>query len=313
MRVLLLFAALLALGGCGSAPRQAETNEAAVPYGTRQAVPVTPSRGGYYKNDGPGSIVPDIDRIEDAEPRGDPLHRFANNPYTVFGRSYTPMRAFGYFRQQGLASWYGRMFHGQKTSSGEIYDMYGMTAAHPTLPIPSYAKVTNLRNKRSVVVRVNDRGPFHAGRIIDLSFTAAAKLGYIGSGSTQVEVELIQPQDFPRYARSAPTPPVAAPVASLPAASAPGSLISSAQAAESPSEAGAVYVQLGSFGLRENAESLRSRVAGELAWLKDFVDVLQGDGTFRVQVGPYRNRADAASAAARIREFLQVAPLLVGR
>ena len=125
--------------------------------------------------------------LPDAEPRQDPLHRFANNPYTALGRAYTPMRSLSPFKERGLASWYGRMFHGQKTSSGEIYDMYGMTAAHPVLPIPSYAKVTNLRNNRSVVVRINDRGPFHTGRIIDLSFTAAAKLGYIDTGSTSVE------------------------------------------------------------------------------------------------------------------------------
>ena len=322
LRLAGVVAALHAVGGCGSAPRQADAGDSAVSYGTRQAVPASPSRGGYYKDDGPGSFVPDLDAIEDAEPRGEPLHRFANNAYTVFGRSYAPMRSIGYFTQQGLASWYGRMFHGQKTSSGEIYDMYGMTAAHPTLPIPSYARVTNLRNKRSVVVRINDRGPFHAGRIIDLSFTAAAKLGYIGSGSAQVEVELIQPQDFPRYARGAPKPAAAAPVASLPAtlpaspgttASAPVSLISSAQAAESPSEAAAVYLQLGSFGSRENAEGLRSRVAGELAWLKDFVEVHPREGAFRVQVGPYRNRADAAIAAGRIRESLQITPLFVAR
>ena len=106
-------------------------------------------------------------------PRAEPLHRYANRPYTVFGKGYRRLLRVQPFRQRGLASWYGKRFHGQKTSSGEPYDMYKMTAAHPTLPIPSYARVTNLANGRSVVVRVNDRGPFHAGRVIDLSYVAA--------------------------------------------------------------------------------------------------------------------------------------------
>jgi rare lipoprotein A len=193
LRLAGVVAALHAVGGCGSAPRQADAGDSAVSYGTRQAVPASPSRGGYYKDDGPGSFVPDLDAIEDAEPRGEPLHRFANNAYTVFGRSYAPMRSIGYFTQQGLASWYGRMFHGQKTSSGEIYDMYKMTAAHPTLPIPSYVRVTRVANGKSVVVRVNDRGPFHSSRVIDLSYAAAYKLGYIQAGSAEVTLEAIVP------------------------------------------------------------------------------------------------------------------------
>ena len=126
-------------------------------------------------------------------PRIEPLHRYANRPYRVFGKDYRPLASLQPFRQRGMASWYGKRFHGKPTSSGEKYDMYKMTAAHPTLPIPSYARVTNLANGRSVVVRVNDRGPFHAGRVIDLSYVAAHRLGYIGAGSAQVEVEAIVP------------------------------------------------------------------------------------------------------------------------
>jgi rare lipoprotein A len=311
MRRLTCVAALTLLSACGSAPSQREGGDEYA-HATQQAVPASPTRGGgYYKNDGPGDNPPDIDKIDNAEPRLDPLHRFANNTYAVFGRSYTPMRAIAPFKQRGLASWYGRMFHGRKTSSGEIYDMYGMTAAHPTLPIPSYAKVTNLRNNRSVVVRINDRGPFHVGRIIDLSFTAAAKLGYIGSGSTQVEVELIQPTDFPLYVRRTPAPEIAAAPPAR-AAVQPLSVISSAQAA-GVAEAGTVYVQIGSFSAQQNAESLRSRVARELDWLKDFVEVLPLEGAFRVQIGPYRNRSEAALAAERIREALNVTPMLMSR
>ena len=153
-----------------------------------------PKKGGYYKDDGPHASPPtNLASIPDARPRAEPLHKFANRPYEVFGKRYVPMASVQPFRQRGIASWYGKRFHGQKTSSGEIYDMYAMSAAHPTLPIPSYAKVTNVRNGRQVVVRVNDRGPFHSNRIIDLSYAAAYRIGIIESGSGEVEVESVLP------------------------------------------------------------------------------------------------------------------------
>ena len=151
----------------------------------------TPQKGGYYKDDGPGEKPPA--QVADAVPRAEPLHKFANRPYRAMGREYVPMTSLQPFRQRGVASWYGKRYHGQKTSSGELYDMYAMSAAHPTLPIPSYARVTNLANGKSVVVRINDRGPFLHGRVIDLSYAAAHKLGYIGAGQAQVEVESIIP------------------------------------------------------------------------------------------------------------------------
>jgi rare lipoprotein A len=169
-RAALVAAALLA--GCGSAP----------------------NKGGYYKDDGPGANPPsNLASIPDPTPKSEPLHRFANRPYEVFGRKYVPFTKVQPYQQRGMASWYGKRFHGQKTASGEPYDMYAMTAAHPILPIPSYARVTNLRNGRQVVVRINDRGPFHSGRVIDLSYAAANRLGLIGSGSGEVEVDAIVP------------------------------------------------------------------------------------------------------------------------
>jgi len=297
----------LLLVACGTTPRQPEATPGV--YGTHGAA----KDGGYYKDDGPGENPPDIDAIEDAEPRLDPLNRFANNPYSVEGRLYTPMRSIRPFTQRGLASWYGRRFNGQRTSSGETYDMYGMTAAHPTLPIPSYAKVTNLQNGRSVVVRVNDRGPFLSNRVIDLSYTAAAKLGYVGSGSATVELELIQPQDMQQYAHRGPRAVLAAQAPAGPRRPA-FSLISSAQAAEpAASDAGEIYLQLGAFSSRKNAEGLRARAARELSWLKDFIVVLEREGAYRVQAGPYRNRGDAADHAKRIREALQLDPIFVPR
>jgi rare lipoprotein A len=157
--------------------------------------PPSSGRGGYYyKDDGPGDKPPpNLDQLADAVPRVEPLHRYANRPYHRFGKDYVPITTLAPFRQVGVASWYGRRYHGQPTSSGEPYDMYAMTAAHPTLPIPSYARVTSQANGRSVVVRINDRGPFLHDRIIDLSYVAALKLGFVQAGSARVVVEAIVP------------------------------------------------------------------------------------------------------------------------
>lgn len=168
--------------------------------------------GGYYKDDGPGDRIPaNIEAIPNAVPRLE-SHRPANaRPYVVLGKRYVPISAERAFRQVGTASWYGRKFHGKKTANGETYDMYAMTAAHPTLPLPSYARVTHARSGKSIIVRINDRGPFHSSRIIDLSYVAAAKLGLIGPGSGQVIVEAITNSDirnntFQRNNDTAPAP-----------------------------------------------------------------------------------------------------------
>ncbi|CAA0108702.1 Endolytic peptidoglycan transglycosylase RlpA [BD1-7 clade bacterium] len=135
--------------------------------------------------------------IKDATPRAEERKRAGNySPYTVFGKTYRVMDDSRDFKQSGKASWYGLKFHGHKTSNGEIYSIYEMTAAHKTLPIPSYVQVTNLANNRSCIVRVNDRGPFHDGRIIDLSYAAATKLGYAGMGTTDVKIEVIDPDEW---------------------------------------------------------------------------------------------------------------------
>ncbi|WP_376843489.1 septal ring lytic transglycosylase RlpA family protein, partial [Bordetella pertussis] len=154
-------------------------------------------RGGYYKDDGPDANPPsNLDNVPDATPRLEPLASGPNRPYVVFGKRYVPDTSERPFRQQGLASWYGKKFHGNSTSNGESYDMYAMTAAHPTMPIPSYARVTSKINGRTVIVRVNDRGPFHSDRIMDLSYVAAHKLGIIGPGSGPVTVERILPAEI---------------------------------------------------------------------------------------------------------------------
>jgi rare lipoprotein A len=168
------------LAGCASAP----------PGGT----PAATRPGGYYLDDGPGSNPPpNLDAVPDAVPHKEVLNKFANKPYSAFGKVYMPDTSNAPYKARGVASWYGRRYHNQKTSSGEIYDMYGMTGAHPTLPIPSYARITNLANHKSVVVRINDRGPFRSDRLIDLSYTAAWKLGLVKNGSGEVEVERVFP------------------------------------------------------------------------------------------------------------------------
>lgn len=159
----------------------------------------TSKRGGYYKDDGPGTDIPaDILSTPDAVPRIEPYARANMRPYRIMGKTYVPLAGNTPYRATGIASWYGKKFHGQKTANGETYNMYAMTAAHPTLPLPSYARVTRPDTGASVVVRINDRGPFHSGRVIDLSYTAAAKLGLIGRGSGKVVVEAITHTDIAR-------------------------------------------------------------------------------------------------------------------
>ena len=152
----------------------------------------SPQRGGYYQNDGPPDRAPsDVASTPDAVPKVEPFLARANRPYVALGRSYTPLTTDVAFRERGLASWYGKQFHGNRTASGEIYDMFAMTAAHPTLPLPSYVRVTGVRSRQSIIVRVNDRGPFKLDRVIDLSYAAASRLGFVAAGTGQVEIERI--------------------------------------------------------------------------------------------------------------------------
>jgi rare lipoprotein A len=299
------FATFLA-AGCATAPQPTPRVEREAKAPPAAPVPAPPRRGGgYYLDDGPGeSPPPDLERIPDAQPKPEPLHRFANNPYVVFGREYVPERAVKSFRQRGVASWYGRRFHGSPTSSGEPYDMYAMTAAHPTLPIPSYARVTHVASGRSVVVRINDRGPFLAGRVIDLSYTAAAKLGYVEQGSAIVDVDAIVPGETSVVARAPPQGPERAPEPR------PG-----ADAIEVPAavEPGGIYLQLAAFSGAENAESFRARLALELAALDRAIEVYRKDGLYRLHVGPYRTRAEASAVAEQIRGALDLKPQVVIR
>jgi rare lipoprotein A len=311
-RAIALCAVASLVASCASAPRPpAVDRETKAPPSS----PAPPPRrgGGYYLDDGPGDgPAPDLERIADAQPRAEPLARFANNPYVVFGKEYVPERSVRTFRQRGLASWYGRKFHGQRTSSGEPYDMYAMTAAHPTLPIPSYARVTSVATGRSVVVRVNDRGPFWPGRVIDLSYAAAWKLGYVEQGSTMVEVDAIVPGTDVQVAAAPVAPPAPAAAAAQAGPAAPAEPAAPMDVAVT-TEPGGLYVQLAAFSARENAESFRARAALELASLDRPIEIYRKDGLFRLHVGPYRSRAEASAAAERLKDTLDVKPHVVVR
>ena len=297
---LLALGALVALlSGCGTLRTPAPDAQT----GT------APRPGAYYKDDGPGDNPPaNLDAIPDAEPKIEPLHRFANSPYNVLGQDYAPMRKLQAYHERGTGSWYGRKFHGQRTSSGEPYDMYAVTAAHPVLPIPSYARVTNVANGRSVVVRINDRGPFRPGRIIDLSYTAAWKLGYASNGSTQVEVDAVTPEQIALLASRRPPDPT--PPVTLAAADARPV----AQAAiPVAAEANGVYLQLGAFSARQNAESFLARISGQLPWLDKAIEIFQRDGLFRLHLGPFRDRTEAGGIADRISDALDLKAVFVIR
>ena len=301
-------ACMLTLGACSSSPPRSAFDQ-----GSQASGRSAPKSGGYYKDDGPGENPPDLDRIADARPRPERLHRFANNPYQVFGRDYVPMRASGGFTQRGMASWYGRRYHGEKTSNGETYDMYAMTAAHPTLPLPSYARVTNPANGRSVVVRVNDRGPFLSDRVIDLSYVAAYKLGYVQAGSTLVDVVSITPGGE-TLATSSPAPPPQQ-MTPPPQMQPPQQVTPPIVAAPLPSSADAsgIYLQLGAFSMRDNAESFRAKVYKDLDWLTESMRVDAQGGLFRLQLGPYRSQEEARRMAERFRTQLNLQPVLLVR
>ena len=357
--VLLAAVAVLA-AGCGSAPTRpadggATASAASPPRRNLPALPPAGSgRGGYYQDDGPGDNPPDnLWDIPDADPRIEPYANRGNKPYVVFGKTYTPQLDEQPAKQRGRGSWYGKKFHGQRTSSGEPYDMYKMTAAHPTFPIPSYARVTNLSNGRSVVVRVNDRGPFHSDRIIDLSYTAALKLGYIGHGSAELEVQRILPEEIRQMelARNngaalvtasftpQPSSPAMAAAGMAPAAmsapaavetgavpmplttvSAPPELLAAPVSAAAPvataasaAPAGGYYLQLGAYSQAANAQAARAQHAQRWSGRLQQVDVVESNRMFRLYGGPFNSRADAEATARQMQTGGASLPIIVQR
>ena len=287
------------LAACASKPppRPVARDDARPPRDASRDVPPPPQvREGaapWAERDGGPPIPPDVSRVPEPVPRAEPPARYGNkSPYTVLGRTYQVLPSSRGYVERGLASWYGTKFHGRLTSSREPYDMYAMTAAHKTLPLPTYARVTNLENGRSIVVRVNDRGPFYDGRIIDLSYSAAIKLGIQVRGTGRVEVRAIDPSD-PDASRESLAAIVQPPRAAPPAAPAarPGTVAARGES---------VLFQVGAFADKDNAKRLADRLEDA-----DIDDVsvdrerVSGRRVYRVRVGPVRGR-DAGSVQARL-------------
>jgi len=232
-----------------------------------------PSRYSIDQDHGPAREV-DLSQVADAEPRYEPLSRGGNrSPYEVLGRSYRVLASSAGFSEQGVASWYGHKFHGHQTSNGEIYDMYAMTAAHKHLPLPSYVRVTNRDNGRQVVVRVNDRGPFHQGRVIDLSYAAAFRLGMLQNGTAPVTLEAITPT---ASVAESTTP---APAVPLPTAG--------------------VVLQVGAFSSWQSAQAVKTRLALRLADTPVSISKREGVAPlYRVRLGPLAAGSDRAQIEA---------------
>lgn len=254
-----LSAGLIALlAGCSSAP---------------------PERVYKHKYDHGPSAPVDVSQVPDAVPKVEKRTRAGNPPvYTVLGETYRVMTDERGYQSNGIASWYGKKFHGEKTSNGEIYDMYAMTAAHKTLPIPSYVRVTNLDNNKQVVVRVNDRGPFHEGRVIDLSYAAASKLDYLKHGTAKVKVEAIDPRQTSSVAASSPT--LKQEVERQKAATVDSAIYSL------PAN---TFLQAGAFGQLASADKLVTSLSEVTSFP---VFVRSSDTLHRVRIGPISDNRD---------------------
>ena len=225
-----------------------------------------------------------VDHLPDLVPKYEPKSRGGNkSPYKVWGKQYYVMDSAEGYTAEGTASWYGQKFHGHKTSNGETYDMYAFSAAHKSLPLPTYLKVTNIDNQRSVIVRVNDRGPFHGDRLIDLSYAAAARLGYHKKGLARVRIEAITPSPGERYsstpvAATQPKPVVTPSVAPVSAQAPANDLLFS-------------HLQLGAFSQHASAKRLKQRLY-ERFDTRINIEVLHApDGLYKVLVGPYETDA----------------------
>lgn len=252
--------------------------------------------------DGAGEPI-DTRLITNAVPKIEPVTRAGNsNPYTVLGETYHLLPTAEGYKRVGIASWYGSKFHGRKTANGEVYDMYGMSAAHRTLPIPAYARITNLSNQRVIVVRINDRGPFHASRIIDLSYAAALKLGFADHGTAEVEIEVITPM----------SPHAEAPMPKLSPSVADRLAVPEVRAAEERSidhlPIGGVFLQIGAFAQRSSADRLQRAIS---AMTSLPIEIVQHRELFKVKMGPIKNSTRLKILQKKIRHQQNIVPFIL--
>ena len=282
------------------------TGCASVPSFKNEGV-ATPSKkgGGYYLDDGPGDHPPEnIDAIPDATPKVEPFNARANQPYIALDNKYIPMTSFYPYKERGVASWYGKRYHGKKTSIGEYYDMYSMTGAHTTLPIPCYVRVTNTENGKSVIVRINDRGPFKKDRVIDLSFAAAYKLRLSDKGSGPVEVELIDPRQFSALKK---TPDVITEKIKEKEVT-PTQVKTEETIANEP-----LYIQAGAFKNEKNADLLLKQLSEmKLENTPPFKKQFSED-LFHVVIGPFNSKNEATNIADLIKSKIKISIFVIAK
>jgi rare lipoprotein A len=241
---------------------------------------------GVSLKDGPGQPI-DINSIGDAVPKVEPITKAGNkSPYTQFGKTYYVMRSSKGYRETGIASWYGSKFHGRKTSNGEVYNMYAMTAAHKTLPIPTYVRVTNQENRRSIVVRVNDRGPFHESRLIDLSYGAALKLGFAKKGTAKVSIEAIDPSTGSVWRQDSPV----------------------IKTKNTYSAINGLYLQAAAYENHQSAKTLANRIMQTLSLP---VIIKKTDKTFKVWVGPFKSDNELLTSKGHLQKHLKLTAFTV--
>lgn len=240
------------------------------------------------KNDGPPNFYVDETKIPNAVPRPEPLAKYGNvKSYVVFGKRYHTMKSSEHYNEVGTASWYGSKFHARKTSSGEPYNMLSMTAAHKTLPLPTYVEVTNLKNDRKIIVKVNDRGPFASNRIIDLSYVAAKKLGMLGHGTTHVRVRAINPYSF-----GSPEPFFA-----------DSRRFTRRFTGRFNRSSNDVYLQVGAFRDKHHAQQLQTRLSSLFSAPVKIYNPSANGKLYRVKMGPFHDVASADKITIRLRDM----------
>ncbi len=257
------------------------------------------SDGGYYLDDGPGANPPkNIDDIPDAIPKIEAPSNRSNKPYKALGKTYYPLKTAANYKERGMASWYGKRYHGKNTSNGEVYNMYSMSAAHTVLPLPSYVKVTNVANGRSVVVRINDRGPFIDSRVIDLSYAAAYKLRIIEQGSGLVDVEVVQPGQTSETQKTTTT-------------ARPTQTSSTAVAKTADTAIMQFHVQAGAFQEEGNAKNLLEKIQAINTDQNVNVKRVYNSGLHRLLIGPYNSRLAAEQAADNLRQQINIPTTII--
>ncbi len=284
MKLIVIFTLSILLVACGSSTTKTKSRYA-------------------QEHDTAPSEPDDVSNVPDAVPKHEPKSRYGNmDSYEVFGKRYYTKDSSQDYVAHGKASWYGTKFHGARTSSGETYDMYEMTAAHTTLPLPTYARVTNTANNKSVIVKINDRGPFHSDRIIDLSYAAASRIGIVNQGVGHVKVEAINPSEF----KSAPIPTIMS-AENKKANPAPTATAAPTKTADATQK---YYLQIAAFGDKTYAEKMMKDLE---TMIEEPMQISQKNPSdfYRVQVGPFNDVPSAKAFESQLASLISEKPVLV--